>query len=132
MAIARALVTSPGAVFADKPTGALGTAAEVHGLFRHAVDTPRATAVMVIHDPAAAAWADRLLIAALVTIFTASGTVALFLARRAREFALLRAVGATPRQIRRAVAAEALLLAPAAGLVGCLPGIGLAHWWYVS
>ncbi|WP_399880699.1 FtsX-like permease family protein [Streptomyces sp. BBFR51] len=69
-------------------------------------------------------------IAALVAVFTASGTVALSVAQRAREFALLRAVGATPRQIRRAVAAEALLVAPVAGLVGCLPGIALAHWWF--
>ncbi|MFF0736395.1 ABC transporter permease [Streptomyces chartreusis] len=69
-------------------------------------------------------------IAATVAVFTASGTVALSVAQRAREFALLRAVGATPRQIRRAVAAEAVLVAPLAGLVGCLPGIGLAHWWF--
>ncbi|GHH09830.1 ABC transporter permease [Streptomyces lanatus] len=69
-------------------------------------------------------------IAAAVAVFTASGTVALSVAQRAREFALLRAVGATPRQIRRAVAAEGLLVAPLAGLVGCLPGIGLAHWWF--
>ncbi|AJE43644.1 ABC transporter permease [Streptomyces nodosus] len=69
-------------------------------------------------------------IAAMVAVFTASGTVALSVAQRAQEFALLRAIGATPRQIRRAVAAEALLVAPLAGLVGCLPGIGLAHWWF--
>ncbi|MGW4537183.1 ABC transporter permease [Streptomyces chartreusis] len=69
-------------------------------------------------------------IAATVAVFTASGTVALSVAQRAREFALLRAVGATPWQIRRAVAAEAVLVAPLAGLVGCLPGVGLAHWWF--
>ncbi|MGW3911440.1 ABC transporter permease [Streptomyces sp. NPDC005070] len=69
-------------------------------------------------------------IAAVVAVFTAAGTVALSVAQRAREFALLRAVGATPRQIRRAVAAEALLVAPIAGLVGCLPGVGLAYWWF--
>ncbi|MFF8534547.1 FtsX-like permease family protein [Streptomyces sp. NPDC015532] len=69
-------------------------------------------------------------IAAVVAVFTAAGTVALSVAQRAREFALLRAIGATPRQIRRAVAAEALLIAPTAGLVGCLPGVGLAHWWF--
>ncbi|MFD5515402.1 FtsX-like permease family protein [Streptomyces sp. NPDC127066] len=69
-------------------------------------------------------------IAAVVAVFTAAGTVALSVAQRVREFALLRAIGATPRQIRRAVAAEALLVAPAAGLVGCLPGVGLAHWWF--
>ncbi|MEU1439020.1 FtsX-like permease family protein [Streptomyces sp. NPDC005786] len=71
-------------------------------------------------------------IAALVAVFTASGTVALSVAQRAREFALLRAVGATPRQIRRAVASEALLVAPLAGLIGCLPGIGLARWWFAQ
>ncbi|MFD1831687.1 FtsX-like permease family protein [Streptomyces desertarenae] len=69
-------------------------------------------------------------IAAIVAVFTAAGTVALSVGQRAREFALLRAVGATPRQIRRVVASEALLVAPLAGIIGCLPGIGLAHWWF--
>ncbi|PPS72421.1 ABC transporter ATP-binding protein [Streptomyces sp. MH60] len=63
VAVARALVTTPDVIFADEPTGALdtGTAAEVLGLLRHAVDTLGATVVMVTHDPAAAAWADRVL-----------------------------------------------------------------------
>ncbi|MFF7609121.1 FtsX-like permease family protein [Streptomyces parvulus] len=69
-------------------------------------------------------------VATLVAVFTAAGTVALSVGQRGREFALLRAVGATPRQVRRAVAAEALLVAPLAGLLGCLPGIALAHWWF--
>ncbi|MFF4712592.1 ABC transporter permease [Streptomyces eurythermus] len=69
-------------------------------------------------------------IATMVAVFTAAGTVALSVAQRAREFALLRAIGATPRQVRRAVAAEGLLVAPVAGLAGCLPGTGLAHWWF--
>ncbi|MEU9554260.1 ABC transporter ATP-binding protein [Streptomyces fumanus] len=63
VAVARALVTRPDVVFADEPTGALdtGTAAEVLGLLRQAVDTLGATVVMVTHDPVAAAWADRVL-----------------------------------------------------------------------
>lgn len=69
-------------------------------------------------------------IAAIVAVFTAAGTVALSVSQRAREYALLRAIGATPRQIRRAVASEALLVAPLAGILGILPGIGLAHWWF--
>ncbi|MEU6841326.1 FtsX-like permease family protein [Streptomyces sp. NPDC046716] len=69
-------------------------------------------------------------IATLVAVFTAAGTVALSVGQRAREYALLRAIGATPRQIRRAVATETLLVAPAAAAVGCLPGIALAHWWF--
>ncbi|WP_412077998.1 FtsX-like permease family protein [Streptomyces xanthophaeus] len=68
--------------------------------------------------------------ATLVAVFTAAGTVALSVGQRSREFALLRAVGATPRQIRRTVATEALLVAPAAGALGCLPGYALASWWF--
>ncbi|TPQ18553.1 FtsX-like permease family protein [Streptomyces sporangiiformans] len=69
-------------------------------------------------------------VAAMVAVFTAAGTVALSVAQRAREFALLRAIGTTPRQIRRSIATEALLLAPLAGLAGCVPGIALARWWF--
>ncbi|MFJ6796656.1 FtsX-like permease family protein [Streptomyces sp. NPDC091268] len=69
-------------------------------------------------------------IATLVAVFTAAGTVALSVGQRSREFALLRAIGATPRQIRRTVATEALLVAPVAGALGCVPGIGLAAWWF--
>ncbi|MGW6690059.1 ABC transporter permease [Streptomyces sp. NPDC054961] len=69
-------------------------------------------------------------IATLVAVFTAAGTVALSVGQRSREFALLRAVGATPRQIRRTVATEALLVAPVAGVLGCVPGVALASWWF--
>ncbi|GHC42689.1 ABC transporter ATP-binding protein [Streptomyces flavofungini] len=63
VAIARALVTSPDVVFADEPTGALDTttAREILNLLRSAVDGMGATVVMVTHDPAAAAHADRVL-----------------------------------------------------------------------
>ncbi|WP_329117286.1 ABC transporter ATP-binding protein [Streptomyces sp. NBC_01465] len=71
VAIARALVTRPDVIFADEPTGALDTttAAEVLSLLRDAVDTLGATVVMVTHDPAAAAYADRVL-------FLADGEIA--------------------------------------------------------
>ena len=63
VAIARALITRPEVVFGDEPTGALDTvtAREVLGLLRQAVDSMGATVVMVTHDPAAAAHADRVL-----------------------------------------------------------------------
>jgi putative ABC transport system ATP-binding protein len=50
-------------VFADEPTGALDSAAsrEVLGLLRVLVDEHGLTVVMVTHDPAAAARADRAL-----------------------------------------------------------------------
>ncbi|MGW7274852.1 ABC transporter permease [Streptomyces sp. NPDC054864] len=69
-------------------------------------------------------------IATMVAMFTAAGTVALSVGQRAREYALLRAIGTTPRQIRRTIATEALLVAPLAGAVGVLPGIALARWWF--
>lgn len=69
-------------------------------------------------------------VAAMVAVFTAAGTVALSVGQRSREFALLRAIGATPRQLRRTIATESLLVAPLAGALGCLPGFALAHWWF--
>ncbi|RCH68580.1 ABC transporter permease [Streptomyces sp. SDr-06] len=69
-------------------------------------------------------------VAAMVAVFTAAGTVALSVAQRRREYALLRAIGATPRQIRRTIATEALFVAPLAGVLGCLPGVALATWWF--
>ncbi|MEV2251492.1 FtsX-like permease family protein [Streptomyces sp. NPDC050147] len=69
-------------------------------------------------------------VAAMVAMFTAAGTVALSVGQRSREYALLRAIGTTPRQVRRTIATEALLVAPLAGAVGVLPGIALASWWF--
>ncbi|MFF5492323.1 ABC transporter permease [Streptomyces aquilus] len=68
-------------------------------------------------------------IATVVAMFTAAGTIALAVGQRAREFALLRAIGTTPRQIRRTIATETLLAAPLAAALGCLPGTALAAWW---
>ncbi|MDJ1138251.1 ABC transporter permease [Streptomyces iconiensis] len=69
-------------------------------------------------------------VATMTAVFTAAGTVALSVSQRRREFALLRAIGAAPRQIRRSVATEALFVAPLAGALGCLPGVALARWWF--
>jgi putative ABC transport system ATP-binding protein len=61
VALARALAGRPEVIFADEPTGALdlSTGREVLGLLREAVDDVGTAVVMVTHDPAAAAWADR-------------------------------------------------------------------------
>jgi putative ABC transport system ATP-binding protein len=63
VACARALITSPDVVFADEPTGALDSAssADLLSLLRKSVNTLGQTVVMVTHDPAAAAYADRVL-----------------------------------------------------------------------
>src|SRR3954466_16088440 len=66
VAVARALVSRPAVVFADEPTGNLDSKAstEVLDLLRAAVDDFGQTVVMVTHDPAAAAYADRLVVLA--------------------------------------------------------------------
>ncbi|MFB7666089.1 FtsX-like permease family protein [Kitasatospora sp. NPDC056138] len=69
-------------------------------------------------------------IAVMTAVFVVAGTVALATGQRAREFALLRAIGATPRQIRRTIATEAVLVAPVAAALGVLPGLALARWWF--
>ncbi|GLW75288.1 ABC transporter permease [Kitasatospora phosalacinea] len=69
-------------------------------------------------------------IATMTAVFVVVSTVALATGQRAREFALLRTIGATPRQIRRSIAAEAVLVAPLAAAVGVLPGLALARWWF--
>jgi putative ABC transport system ATP-binding protein len=63
VAVARALVSKPAVVFADEPTGNLDSKAsgEVLRLLRNAVDEFGQTVIMVTHDPAAAAHADRLI-----------------------------------------------------------------------
>jgi putative ABC transport system ATP-binding protein len=63
VAVARALVSKPTVVFADEPTGNLDSkaSADVLRLLRQAVDEFGQTVIMVTHDPAAAAHADRLI-----------------------------------------------------------------------
>jgi putative ABC transport system ATP-binding protein len=63
VAVARALVSKPAVVFADEPTGNLDSkaSADVLRLLRQAVDEFGQTVIMVTHDPAAAAHADRLI-----------------------------------------------------------------------
>lgn len=66
VAIARALSTKPRVVFADEPTGNLDSraGAEVLSFLRRSVRELGQTVVMVTHDPAAAAYADRVVLLA--------------------------------------------------------------------
>src|SRR3954465_9023279 len=63
VAVARALLTKPAVVFADEPTGNLDSKSSAEGLtrLRQAADEFGQTVIMVTHDPAAAAHADRLI-----------------------------------------------------------------------
>ena len=65
-------------------------------------------------------------VALLVAGLVIANTFAVLLAQRTRELALLRCVGATARQVRRSVLAEAALTGVAASALGVGAGIGLA------
>lgn len=60
--------------------------------------------------------------ALLVSIFGVASMLALSITQRQRDMALLRAVGATPRQLRRLILSETLFLALVATALAYLPG----------
>jgi putative ABC transport system ATP-binding protein len=70
VAVARALASKPEIIFADEPTGNLDSrsGAEILTFLRNAVRDLDQTVVMVTHDPAAAAYADR-------AVFLADGRI---------------------------------------------------------
>lgn len=65
-------------------------------------------------------------IALFVGIFLISNTFTMLVAQRTKELALLRAVGASRRQVKRSVMAEALIVGFVASAIGFVLGIGLA------
>ncbi|AEV87649.1 permease [Actinoplanes sp. SE50] len=93
------------------------------------------------HDPAAP---EELLIAvggtfggyvALLVMFVVAGTLGLSVRHRRRDLALLRAIAATPGQVRRIIVAESGLLgliSAAAGVPAGLLAIGWAHHQFVD
>ncbi|MER7951256.1 FtsX-like permease family protein [Streptomyces sp. NPDC096079] len=64
----------------------------------------------------------------LVAILVVVGTFALTIQQRHRELALLRAVAATPRQVRALIGREALIVGALAGVLGAVAGLPVAHW----
>ncbi|MFF5856491.1 ABC transporter permease [Streptomyces sp. NPDC012751] len=64
----------------------------------------------------------------LVAVLVVVGTFALTVQQRHRELALLRAVAATPGQIRRLLGGEALIVGAVAGTAGALLGLPLGGW----
>jgi putative ABC transport system permease protein len=113
---------------ADRTREAVGTPARVHtGDGRGAAEQPALASAREMLTAIGGSFGG---IATATAVFVVMGTVALAVGQRSREIALLRAVGATPRQIRRTVATEAMLVAPVAGAAGILPGLALARWWF--
>ncbi|MBB1156542.1 ABC transporter permease [Amycolatopsis dendrobii] len=106
---------------ADRLTAALGSEAEVTtGDDRSRIENPDvASASSTLREIAGSLGGTVLLIAILVV----ASTLALSVHQRRRELAVLRAIAATPRQIWKMLAAEALVLSVVASAIGCLPGI---------
>ncbi|MFL6240630.1 MAG: ABC transporter permease [Actinomycetes bacterium] len=71
-----------------------------------------------------------LLVFAAIAIFVGSfiiwNTFSILVAQRSRELALLRAVGATRKQVRRSVVFESLLVGAVASVVGIAAGVALS------
>jgi putative ABC transport system permease protein len=65
-------------------------------------------------------------VAGVVAVFVVGSTFAFAVAQRRRELALMRLIGATPIQVRRMIAGEALAVAIMGGAVGCAAGLPLA------
>ena len=67
------------------------------------------------------------LIAVFVGAFIINNTFSIIVSQRTKEMALLRAVGATGRQVRAAILAEAAVTGVVASAVGVVAGIGVAE-----
>jgi putative ABC transport system permease protein len=70
--------------------------------------------------------------AVMVVMMVVASTLGLSIRQRRREIALLRAVGTTPRQIRRMVFFEALVISLLATLAAWVPGPLVGRWLYTQ
>jgi putative ABC transport system permease protein len=78
-------------------------------------------------------------IALFVGVMVIANTFAILFAQRQRDFALLRCVGVTKRQLRRAIRVEALAIGVAASVTGIVTGtllgwglVALVRHWYAD
>ncbi|QUI35760.1 FtsX-like permease family protein [Streptomyces alfalfae] len=67
-----------------------------------------------------------------MSIFVVVSTMGTAVAQQHREIALVRAIGARPRQVRRAVAVQALAASVPAALAGFALGGLVARWWHAG
>jgi putative ABC transport system permease protein len=91
---------------------------------RAAAEYPELERTRTIMIPVTAAFGG---LAMFIAIFVVASTLGLSIQQREREIALLRAVAATPGQIRRMVAWEAVIVALVGSAAGIWPGIVLGR-----
>ncbi|KEF21790.1 hypothetical protein DF18_00095 [Streptomyces rimosus] len=74
--------------------------------------------------------AGFLIVSVYLSVFVIASTMGTAVTQQHREFAMLRAIGARPWQIRRAVAAQAVAAAVPSAVAGFALGGVLARWWF--
>jgi len=104
--------------------GAADGAQVLTGDARGAAEYPELERSRTIMIPVTAAFGG---LAMFIAIFVVAGTLGLSIQQREREIALLRAVAATPGQIRRMIAWEAAIVALVGSAAGIWPGIVLGR-----
>jgi putative ABC transport system permease protein len=108
--------------------GRLAAAADgaqvVTGDARGAAEYPELDRSRTVMIPVTAAFGG---LAVFIAIFVVASTLGLSIQQREREIALLRAVAATPGQIRRMIAWEAVIVALVGSAAGIWPGIVLGR-----
>src|SRR5215469_6462080 len=90
------------------------------GAARGAAEYPQLAATRQVLIPVTAAFGG---LAMFIAMFVVASTLGLSIQQREREIALMRAVAATPGQIRRMIAWEAAIVALAGSVAGIWPGI---------
>jgi putative ABC transport system permease protein len=92
---------------------------------RGLVEQPEAVAARSLSVQAGSAFGGY---AAMIIIFVVAGTVGLSVRHRRRDLALLRAIAATPGQIRQLILGEVGLLSLLAAVVGVPAGLAATAW----
>jgi putative ABC transport system permease protein len=105
---------------AGRLRAAAGGAQVLTGAARGAAEYPELERTRTTLIPVTAAFGG---LAVFIAIFVVASTLGLSIQQREREIALLRAVAATPGQIRRMIAWEAAIVALAGSAAGIWPGI---------
>ena len=103
---------------------AAGGAQVLTGAARGTAEYPELEQTRTVLIPVTAAFGG---LAMFIAIFVVASTLGLSIQQREREIALLRAVAATPGQIRRMIAWEAAFVAVAGSAAGIWPGIVLGR-----
>jgi putative ABC transport system permease protein len=103
---------------------AAGGAQVLTGAARGTAEYPELEQTRTALIPVTAAFGG---LAMFIAIFVVASTLGLSIQQREREIALLRAVAATPGQIRRMIAWEAAIVALAGSAAGIWPGIVLGR-----